>query len=189
MRVSKYLVSRVPGGLEFYLGSSLGSYLGCRKGHSQPGWALGAPACPRACLGLGLYSPCTLPLPISQQIKILCICTGHNPQTGTAGGLKIQSSTSNPSSPTRRKALRPHRPPPWPQTKGHGSRGQGVVGGSAGRPRRAAGAAFRAQAGGEGSSQHGTVAPERNARKRGVQTTGVAETRGREKERMACEGV
>lgn len=119
LRVSKYLVSRVPGGLEFCLGSSLGSYLGCRKGHSQPGWALGAPACPRACLGLGLYSPCTLPLPISQQIKILCICTGHNPQTGTAGGLKIQNSTSNPSSLIRRKALSPHRPPAWHQTKGH----------------------------------------------------------------------
>lgn len=208
LRVSKYLVSRVPRGLEFCLGSSLGSYSGCRKGHSQPGWALGAPARPWEPLPapgpvwvwvsiLALF----LPLPTSQQIKILCICTCHNPQTGTAVGLKIQSSTRNPSSLTRRKALSPQRPPPWHQTKGHTAAEareglvHGTVGGSAKWLRRAAGVALQEHRQvGRAPFSMTLAAPvcvhdRRNERKRDVQMTGVEEIWGREKEKMACEGV
>ena len=111
------------------LGSSLGSYLGCRKGHSRiMARAQEAPASPRACLGLGLYPPCTLPssLQTSAEKDSVCLHRVHNPQIGTAEGLKTHSPTQQPKQPDQKES--PQFSPPTSlasEKSPNGSRGQG----------------------------------------------------------------
>lgn len=119
LRVSRYLVSRVPDALEFSVlqGNLLGHpwvvIWAAKKGMRITGDILTeaqAQALP------ALF----LPPSKSQQKDSVYLHRIHNPHPGTAGtvkGLKIQSSTHDPSSLIGRNALNPHLPPTRPQTR------------------------------------------------------------------------